>query len=655
MPKLIQKSGYIKPGSGGAGNYARYIATRDGVELLSIDDPATEKQQRLIADLLRDFPESKTLDEYSDFEIRPTVSSASAFITAALDDHAHEFQQGDRYMKYIAERPRSHGLFSADERTDLNAVMGEVSSHPAPVWTLIYSLKREDAARLGYDSAESWRQLIKAHQVELADAMKIPPRDFRWCAAFHDEKNHPHIHMMVWSADPKEGYLTEKGIEKMRSKLTNEIFRDEMLSLYQQKDLSYQEVTQAAQDAMRELVWEMESALCASPAIEEKITALSELLADAKGKKVYGYLKKPAKKLVDEIVDELAALPQVAECYEVWNQLRDDVERYYKDTPREWQPLSRQKEFKAIKNMVIREAENIRLGVATFEDEQMTDEPWEEEEAASSFQSRWQMAEVYREAKAVLCDDDAAWLDMEDAVHTLEQLWDAGFTVAAHQLGKCWRDGLGVMPDDEKAETWFRKSAGAGNDFSQYALGKLLQQEKRITEAVEWYERVSAQGNQYADYRLGKLYLTGEGVPKDAGKAICHLTASADAGNQYAQYTLGKLYLMGQEMGQEMGQDREEAHYWFTRSANQGNRYAQFFLDHFQKIGSPSVFLAATRLLYHLAQTFRQDAVPPQAPVGLEPVDRKLRAKIREKKIALGHKPDDHEDYQSPSLDGMSM
>ncbi len=651
MPGLIQKSGYIKPGGGGAGNYAKYIATRDGVEMIVNDGTVTEKQQQLIADLLRDFPESREAEKYADYESKPTASSASAFITAVLDGRAHEFQQGNRYMKYIAERPRSHGLFSAERSTDLEKTMAEVSAHPAPVWTFIYSLKREDAARLGYDSAESWRRLLTAHQVELAEAMKIPPKDLRWCAAFHDEKHHPHIHMMVWSADPKQGYLTGKGIEKMRSKLTNEIFQDDLLHLYQQKDLSYKEVTQAAQDAMRELVQEMETSLCASPVIEQKMAALSELLADTKGKKVYGYLKEPAKKLVDEIVDELAALPAVAECYEVWNCLRDEVENYYKDTPREWLPLSQQKEFKSIKNMVIREAENIQLGTVTFEDGNMVDETWEEEETAPAFQSLWQMAEVYRGAKETLYDDEATWVEMEKAVHVLEQLWDAGFTVAAHQLGKCYRDGLGVMPDDEKAEAWFRKSAEAGNDFSQYALGKLLQSEGRIEEAVKWYERASTQRNQFADYRLGKLYLLGKDVAKDISKAIGYLAASAESGNQYAQYALGKLYLMGQEVPQ----DRKTAWYWFTQSANQGNQYAQFFLDHFQQIGRPSVFLAATKLLHHLAQTFRQDTVPPKAPAGLEPVDRKLRAKIREKKIALGQKLDDHEEHQQMGWGGMSM
>jgi len=167
------------------------------------------------------------------------------------------------------------------------------------VWTLIYSLKREDAVRLGYDSAESWRKLLLAHQTELAQAMKISPQNFRWRAAFHDEKHHPHIHMMAWSADPKQGYLTEKGIEQMRSRLSNDIFQDELLSLYQEKDLSYQQVRDAAMEAMGRLIREMETGLCHSPVIETQMETLAGMLENYKGKKVYGYLRKPVKAQAD--------------------------------------------------------------------------------------------------------------------------------------------------------------------------------------------------------------------------------------------------------------------------------------------------------------------------------------------------------------------
>ena len=592
MKGLIQKSGYIKPGSGG-GHYAEYIATRDGVE---VTEPAA-----------------------------------------------------GGYLEYMAERPRSHGLFSADGVADLEQTMEEINAHAGPVWTFIYSLKREDAARLGYENGESWRRLLLAHQAELAAAMKIPPSSFRWCAAFHDEKHHPHIHMMVWSADPRQGYLTEKGIEQMRSQLSNDIFRDELLSLYQEKDLSYQEVRDAAMEAMGLLIREMKSGLCDSPVIAGQMETLAGMLAEVKGKKVYGYLKKPVKAQVDAIVDELARLPEVAECYEQWNRLRDELERYYKDTPREHKPLSQQQEFKAIKNMVIREAEELRLGPFTFEDAAMKDEVDEDqEEVYYAWSSHWQMAEAYQNAKEILSVYENTEAEKAEQVRLLEQLWGAGFTVAAHLLGKCWRDGMGVLPDDEQAELWFRRAAEAGHDFSQYALGKLLQRKKRMEEAVSWYEKAAEQGNTWAAYRLGKLYLEGKDVPKDTAKAVEYLSDAAQEGNQYAQYALGKLYLTGEDVTQ----DREQAYSWFWESASQGNEYAQFFLDHFNDNRSPNVLLSATKLLHHMGRIFQDNSIPP-CPPGSQRADRKLRQKIRQKKIAMGHKPDDHEEEQN--MGGMTM
>ena len=504
MTGLIQKSGYIRPGTGG-GHYAEYIATREGVELL--ESPSS----------------------------------------------SHE---GSGYLEYMAQRPRSHGLFSADGPADLEKTVEEINGHTGPVWTFIWSLRREDAARLGYETSESWRKLLLAHQTELAQAMKISPKNFRWRAAFHDEKHHPHVHVMVWSADPKQGFLTEQGIEKMRSRLSNEIFRDELLSLYQKKDLSYSQVRDAAAEAMGRLIREMETGLCHSPIIEKQMETLAGMLESVNGKKVYGYLPKPVKIQVDAVVDELSKVPEVAECYEHWNWLRDELERYYKDTPREHRPLSPQKEFKAIKNMVIREAENLRQNVFTFEDARMRDEADEDQDAVYfAWSSDWRMAEAYQTAKEILEEYENPESEKAEQVRALERLWQSGFSQAAHQPGKCWRDGRGMLPDDEQAELWFRRAAEAGYDFSQYALGKLLQSQKRMEEAVSWYEKAAAQGSSWAAYRLGKLCLVGDSLPKDVSKAVEYLTASAEQGNQYAQYALGKLYLSGQDVKQ----DRERA------------------------------------------------------------------------------------------------
>ena len=174
------------------------------------------------------------------------------------------------------------------------------------------------------------------------------------------------------------------------------------------------------------------------------------------------------------------------------------------------------------------------------------------------------MAEIYQSAKEVLEEYENPEEEKAEQVQVLEQLWQSGFTLAAYQLGKCWRDGRGVLPDDEQAELWFRRAADAGYDFAQYALGKLLQSQHRMDEAVSWYEKAAAQENSCAAYRLGKLYLEGKDVPKDVPKAVAYLTESAQQGNQYAQYALGKLYLTGQGVKQ----DREQAWTYFMNRRN---------------------------------------------------------------------------------------
>ena len=617
----------------------KYIGTRERVEKLEGSGPVTESQRLFIKNLLQDFPDTNNLDEYEDYCTAPTTGSASTLISAALDANAHEVAGREGYMKYIATRPRverhgEHGLFSS-RPVSLDASLKEVENHPGNVWTFIWSLRREDAARLGYDHAENWQKLIKAHQVEIAEAIKIPPAQLRWCAAFHDEGGHPHVHAMVWSADPKRGHLTREGINAIRSRLTNDIFQDELYSLYQKKDISYKELISTTRQSMRELIAEMQETVYDSPAIEEKMLALSQSLETAKGKKVYSYLKKSTKDQVDGIVDELAKIPSVAECYAVWNKLRDELEGYYKDTPRQHLPLSQQKEFRAIKNLVDQEAENLRRNVFTFEDADRVEEYTDVLPENSGYDAVLD----YYQAVERLDANDVTQAEKREALHTLEQLWDNGFAMAAHHLGRAWWKGLGVLPDDEEAEFWFRQSAKAGVDRSQYALGTLLQEQGRMDEAMVCYKQAADAGNQTTQYHLGKLYLQGNMIPKDITKADRYLTAAAEQGNQYAQYALGKLYLTGDKISV----DKEQAVYWLTQSAAQGNQYAQFLLNHQNENRSPSVLLSATRLLYHMSQVFQEPPLPSN-PAGHH-VESKLMQRIREKKIAAGHKPDDHEEH----------
>ena len=643
MARLILKSPYLKcDGNHSVSGYLRYIGTRERVGILPDDRPPTRKQEQLVRKLVKDFPSSKKLDEYSDYEAKPTKANASAFITRALEENWPQVQQSDGYMKYIATRPRAerlgdHGLFGDEDGVDLEKAMRELDHYTGNVWTHIISLKREDAARLGYDNARAWMNLLRANRNDIAAAMSILPNHFRWYAAFHDEGYHPHVHMMAWSTVPSEAHLTREGIRNIKSKLTNQIFQQEMLHTYEQKSQSRDELVREARRAIRKLTQEMARSICSHPKIEQKMERLAGQLEAVKGKKSYGYLPKPVKKTVDEVVDKLEELPVVQACYDQWYSLQNEVDSYYHDKPRERKKLSQEKEFRQIKNSVIQEAERIRMEEITFEDANLAGHD-EAEQVRGESDACWELRQIIRDESLSLADRDGA-------VEELERLAERGDTHAQYLMGQLYRDGPLLIPDSQKAKDWFTQAAEHGLSEAQYALGKLfLSDDMEVRdpdEGIRWLKEAAGSGYHFAAYRLGKEYLSGEVVTKDIAKAVDWFTQSAEADNQYAQYMLGKLYLTGQGVTHDQAQAMD----WFSRSAAQGTQYAQLFLERQNALRPPSVMLAATRLLYHMSRIFEDHALP-QSNASLH-VDRKLRRKIQEKKIAMGHKPDDHEEEQT--------
>ena len=639
MARLILKSPYIKS-TGGASGYLRYIATRERVELIPDDRPPTRKQEQLVAKLVKDFPDSKTLYEYEDYLTKPTKVNASAFITLALEanwDSIHELEQ---YMKYIATRPRAehigtHGLFSDGDSVSLEKAVEELENYTGNVWTHIISLKREDAVRLGFDNAAAWRNLIRAHRNDIAAAMKIPPGDFRWYAAFHDEGEHPHIHMMAWSAKPSQAYLSKEGIRQIKSKLTNDIFRNEMLHLYEQKSDSRDELVREARRAMLELVQTMRDSMCDHPDAERLVLELAAQLGTVKGKKSYGYLPKRLKNLVDKIVDEMERLPVVSKCYEKWMMLQGEVDSYYHDKPQERIPLSQQKEFRQIKNAVIQEAERLHLGEIGFEEKGLNQQDEPEEYRNASYD--------YRVLRDVIRDESLTMEERGEAVSEMERLAESGDMYAQYLMGKLWRDGPLLIPDSVEARYWFKRAAEQGHLVAQYSLAKLYLSDdvevRDIRLGMNWLYTAAVNGSSYAMYRLAKECFKGELIEKDTEHAIEWFTQSAEWGNPYAQYMLGKLYLTGKEAPY----DEERAVHWLSQSAEQGNQYAQYLLDHLEENRPPSAMLAVTRLLHHMSRIFRDNSVPKSRPSGIQ-IDRKRLKKLQEKRMALGHKLDDHEE-----------
>ena len=654
MARLIVKSPYIKCGGGQkASGYLQYIATRERVEIVPDDRPPTRKQEQLIQKLVKDFPDTKELLEYEDYLSHPTKATASALITLALESNWDRVQGMEGYAKYIALRPRaerlgSHGLFGDADHVSLDAAMDELEHYTGNVWTHILSLKREDAARLGYDNAAAWRTLLRTHRNDIAAAMKIPPEDFHWYAAFHDEGNHPHVHMMAWSAKPNQAYLSKDGIRQIKSTLTNQIFRQELLHVYEQKSKSRDELVSEARKAMLELAKAMREMTCIHPEAEQMIWKLSKQLSAVPGKKTYGYLPKPMKKLVDEIVDQMARLPTVDTCYQTWWELQCQVEDYYSEGKKRLRPpLSQQKEFRQIKNAVIKEAEHLRMNRFSFEDEEMQDDG----EQISTYDMSYECQDL----QSVANDESFPLVERDEAAEQLEQLAEDGDAYAQYIIGTAYRDGGLLIPDTAKAQKLLERAAEQDLDAAQYALGKLyLSDDADIHDSAKgiyWLKRSADNGNDFAAYRLGKEYLSGKNTVKDAETAVSYLRQAANNGNAYAQYLLGKLTLMGDGVPKDM----DAAYEWFAAARDNGHAYAEFFMKRMERGEQepPSVLLASTRLLYHMGDIFRDNAPAPAAN-GVQ-IDHKRLQRLRAKKMAMGHKWNDHENelnykYMEPSM-----
>ena len=457
----------------------KYIATREGVEVLNGKGPVTEKQKEMVTKLLKDFPDMRDSFEYEDYKQAPTLHTASALISAALDSHMQNLQSENGYLKYIATRPGTekhgaHGLFGRQENTNLTAAMHDLTAHDGNVWTIIYSLHREDAERLGYNNAAAWRKLLISQQNKFSEAFHIPASALHWYAAYHDADTHPHIHMMIWT--DQETVLKRDAVVKLRSVMTNSIFQAELENLYIRKDAAYKDVTEAARAVMHELVDCMEAVSDPPASIQQKLLELALELCTTGGKKQYAYLKKPLKDMVDSIVDELEKLPEVAAYYSVWNGLRDTLEGYYKNRPRQHNPLSQQKEFRAIKNAIIQEAERLRqqMEQAQRASEQ---EPSQDEEPS--------VVKTSSDASAnpTLANENTSPVASRPTQFPSEYLLNSTIRLF-HQMGQIFRDNaappsnpMGIRIDSKRRKKLMQKRLAMGHkqDDHEQNYGQTLQ------------------------------------------------------------------------------------------------------------------------------------------------------------------------------------
>lgn len=381
MAKLIFISPYLKGNRNSAqlANHVRYISTRDGVQTLNDGAknlPPTKKQEEYIQKLTKKFSEAKLLPEYDEYVSEPSRYTASEFIEQTEEIYSlysFDLDERENFIGYIANRPgvkklNEHGLWNADGQVPvMQTAMDEVSHHEGNVWRPVISLPREDAERLGYDRVEAWQNLIKSSLIDIAEGYKIKPDHLRWYAAMHMKEKHIHVHMVIFSTDPKEGYLTKQGIKQIKSALVRQVYKDDLLNVYQKQTAHRDQLQENALEVMESLIQKMQDGEISNPKLELLITELAERLQNYSGKKVYGYLPPATKRIVDAIVDELASDERVAEAYSLWQDMRDEVFSFYSKAKPARVPLSQQKEFKPVRNMVIREVVQVMEQQTTLE------------------------------------------------------------------------------------------------------------------------------------------------------------------------------------------------------------------------------------------------------------------------------------------------
>ena len=600
MAKLVTKFKYLKPDTPlHAGGYAKYIATREGVE--KIDDsyklkPATQKQQQLIKKILRDFPDTENMLEYQDFLKEPNGGNASEFITRAVEDNADEMAGTKTYADYIATRPGAerygaHGLFTREgETVELSKVSAELNQHDGNVWTIIISLRREDAERLGFNNGIRWRDMLRNQESTIASALGIPMTAMKWYGAFHNESYHPHIHMLVYSPRPNVGHLNKQGVHKLRASFAKDIFQDELNHSYRLQMEYRDALRQESREQIAKIVAQINSGTYDNPALEEKLLTLADRLSKTSGKKVYGYLKADVKGIVDSVVDELAADERIAELYRLWNEQREEILSTYTDEMPQQVPLTDNKEFKPIKNAVIQEAMNIVAGKEPVEepDQQEEDVPAAPVETVADSSSEeapqpevgtdgrtWWNGE-YRWARAYLYGNAITEADSEQAFRLMKKEAKRGNGFAMFDFGKMYLTGLGCEANEETAARWFASSLRAmqiaaenARDpcYLQYRIGKMYAlgygTEQDYKAAAMWYEKSIADNNPLAAYSLGCLYHRGQGVERNEKRAYTLFEMAAEDRNKpnaYAAYELGRMCEEG------IGTIRDEgmADYWYS-------------------------------------------------------------------------------------------
>lgn len=603
MSQIIVTSRYLKSGTETKRkNYTRYIATRETVEIreqniIDREAPATEKQQELLSDLLKDFPEAKKYLEYEDYKNNSTIENASELISMIIERNADVIGNRQNFVGYMAMRPGvekrgSHGLFNdKDEPIILNQAANEIANHPGNIWSHVVSLRREDAIRLGYDNSDRWRDLVKRHISDISEAQRIPLCNLKWYAAFHDTTHHPHIHLLVYSTNVKQGFLTNQGIDKIRSVFANDIFHDDLQSIYQAQTISRDELKAESKKYVENLLKKISEGSFENAELEKLIKTLKTQLKNCKGKKVYGFLPPDVKETVNAIFKELSKDKSIQSLYEKWCELERQKYKTYTQKEKEFPPLYENKVFHSVRNSIIGQVLNMDsltgfvdnidpepTEITTDEDipppieDYITEEDfkWNDDgveydtsdfESDSRYCIKW--STTYKKACKIIYNKESEKKDYEKAEQLLIKEADSGNVLAVHDLGKLYSTNKLGDKDEIKSYKYYAETLQGFAEIEPNA-DFMFPYENAYQKPVDM--------RSYIRYRIGKMHCYGLGTQQDYEKAFEWFLKSAKEGNKFAQYSLGNLYYYGNGTDKDLSQ----AFHWYMKSAEQGQPYASY-------------------------------------------------------------------------------
>ena len=529
---------------------------------------------------------------------------------------------------YVGERRGSHGLFSDEGvKVNLSAVRREIDGHPGNVWGFIISLKREDAERLGYNTAEEWMNLLRSRRNDIAKEMNIEPGNMRWVAAYHNKEKNPHVHMMVWSSRPQEPHLSRTGIHNIKQTLAGDIFRQELISIYKKQTTARDDLKERYRERIKELALEVQDGSHTfSPELMMKMQLLSEKLQKHKGKKIYGYLDKDTKSLVNEIVKLLGTDEKIAELYDSWYGYKCETVRTYTDEMPAKIPIESNEEFKSIRNNLVKIASEINL--PSQQPDRDIDYDYEElADKANDFEYLYRRANMgnpyamYRLGRYYLEKTD----DAENAEWWLKQSADKGNAVAAYLVYKSYRDGKFDETPSEKLK-YLRKAVDLKFGYAEYEYARYLK-DKSPDEAKEYLMRAASHGSFQAEYMLGKMFL--EAGEKDKAREWFEKSAETDA---WTQTRVGLLLYY------DYG-DTEKGKQYLLSAMEQGYAPAEEALRSIERNQNAKIVTGVCNLFYYasiIIDNRTEDMYDKEHQVNYHGIDRKQRRALREKKQAHG-------------------